>query len=111
MMLREHFDNLFLGSFRQKEMEKCCFIYMYGTSGMVPVPGYPGNSPIDNIKNVHSINGRYHCLNSTVINRSVLREQYRRQRRNVSFFRHGCRNIVFNGQTKSCAILFLCPSR
>jgi len=32
-MLREHFDNLFLGSFRQKEMEKCCFIYMYGTSG------------------------------------------------------------------------------
>ena len=78
----------------------------------VPVPGYPGNSPIDNIKNVHSINGRYHCLNSTVINRSVLREQYRRQRRNVSFFRHGCRSLSFSmGKQRARSDTLSLPSR
>ena len=66
----------------------------------VPVPGYPGNSPIDNIKNVHSINGRYHCLNDC--HKSFgLAGTISEAAAECVLFRHGCRNIIFNGQTRA----------
>ena len=57
VMLREHFDNLFWGVLDKRNGKMLLYLYV----PQVPYP-VPGNSPSDNIKNVHSINGRYHCF-------------------------------------------------